>query len=652
MMSSVTEHRYLAERRPSVVERRLSVVQAQAQAQARAQVQAQAQAQAQNQNQNQVQGGVIPSLAGLEEPAMEGTPEKCDVVICGTGLVESVLAAALAWQGSSVLHIDSHPYYGDTCSTLTIDQIKAWVDNVNQHNNGFKGFSDALLYIPRPQDLNSKDYGIDLTPRILFAKSDLLSLLIKSRVYKYLEFQPLSTYHTYENDSFEKLASTKEDIFTDQTLSLTTKRYLMKFMKFVFDYENQKDQWINYSKKPFIQFIQEKFNLAKPQVNELVYSIGLTSTPDILTPAGLSRVKRYLSSFEVYGSFPVMFSKYGGPGEISQGFCRSAAVAGATYKLDTGLVSYDPNSKIAIFTDGSKVHVTEKIICSPSQAPENAKFVPDQPHQITRLIAIVKKSCKEWMTENESGCIIVFPTNSLPTANKYPVQILIQSGGSGICPVGQSVWYLSTIETGNRARKDLETALNKLEESLLRESEEDGFDVSLDEQDVFIRSDGLPVINSVKLGKSFKDFIPKQNIQCLFKLLFTQHSAIPPFGIVRPKLFDHNKKEEDINSTLAAPDHGVVYSNMPSSEISYDGIVTEAKLLYEKIVGDDEDFFEVDFEDDDDEQVMQHPGGVSTGDNGGLGQIDDSSSTAHAGRDSSNEQAIADDGDIEMEFDL
>ena len=39
---------------------------------------------------------------------------------------------------------------------------------------------------------------------------------------------------------------------------------------------------------------------------------------------------------------------------------------------------------------------------------------------------------------------------------------------------------------------------------------------------------------------------------------------------------------------------------MPAAEISYDEAVTAAKVLYEKIVGSDDDFFDVDFEDEDD----------------------------------------------------
>jgi len=47
-----------------------------------------------------------------------------DAVVVGTGLAESILAAALAWSGSSVLHLDSNPFYGvkshAICEVLTL----------------------------------------------------------------------------------------------------------------------------------------------------------------------------------------------------------------------------------------------------------------------------------------------------------------------------------------------------------------------------------------------------------------------------------------------------------------------------------------------------------------------------------------------------
>ena len=40
---------------------------------------------------------------------------------------------------------------------------------------------------------------------------------------------------------------------------------------------------------------------------------------------------------------------------------------------------------------------------------------------------------------------------------------------------------------------------------------------------------------------------------------------------------------------------------MPSSELSYDGIITDVKSIYQRITGTTDDFFDVDFEDEEDE---------------------------------------------------
>lgn len=535
---------------------------------------------------------VVPHLAGLEKPLPESIPDQCDVVIAGTGLIESILAAALAWQGSNVLHIDTNNYYGDNTATLTIDQLKNWVQKVN--NNEVDGFKNALLYIPSGNELKSRDFGIDLTPKILFAKSDLLSLLIKSRVYKYLEFLPLSSFHFFENDNFEKMSNTKQDIFTNQSLSLITKRSLMKFIKFAIDWENQQDVWENYKKESIEKFLKEQFKLEKPQIFELIFSIGLCNNLSISTPEALARIKRYLISFDVYGNFPVMYSKYGGAGEISQGFCRSAAVAGTTYKLNTRLETFDPKTKIAKFSDNSKIKVNEQVILSPSQAPLNSKFIPNQDYEIQRLTVIVKKDCKEWFENGESASIVVFPSGSLSNNNKEAVQAIIMSEDTGITAKDTCVWYLSTTEKGQKGRYDLENALKAMENAILRESSD-----HLDNEDEIFEN-GTGVINSVKLGQSFKDFAPKEKIQYLLKIFYVQKTSIPHSGIVIPNQYRKNSIQPTFEDP-SAPDNGVIYSTLPSSEISYDGIITAAKILYEKIVGSDDDFFDVDFEDEDEE---------------------------------------------------
>ena len=54
-------------------------------------------------------------------------PESFDVIVVGTGLVESVLAAAAARQGHSVLHLDTAKYYGADWAAFTWEGLQAWV---------------------------------------------------------------------------------------------------------------------------------------------------------------------------------------------------------------------------------------------------------------------------------------------------------------------------------------------------------------------------------------------------------------------------------------------------------------------------------------------------------------------------------------------
>ncbi|QLL34137.1 hypothetical protein HG536_0F04630 [Torulaspora globosa] len=548
---------------------------------------------------------VVPHLAGIEDPLPDSTPDKVDVLIVGTGMVESVLAAALSWQGSKVLHIDKNDHYGDSSATMTVDQIKRWVNQVNEGEYP-KCYSNAKLYVSTSIEngrgrFASRDFGLDLAPKILFAKSDLLSVLVNSRVHQYLEFQSLSSFHTYENDSFEKLTNTKQEIFTDQNLPLMTKRNLMKFIKFVLNWEEQPEIWEPYSNRPIGDMLVEKFKLDKPQVFELMFSIGLCYNMHTKTPEVLQRIRRYLSSFDVYGPFSVLYSKYGGPGELSQGFCRSAAVGGAMYKLNESLASYDPSSKIAYFNDGSKVSVTEKVVISPTQAPKYNQNAPEQKYEIHRLTCIVEKSCEEWFTEGESAAVVVFPPGSLKSGNQEVVQSFILGSGSETCPKGTSIWYLSTTQQGPRAEMDLDAALEAMEASIVRESSSD---LENDESILRFGPNGEPVINSVRLGQSFKEYVPREKIQFLLKLYHIQYTSTPPFAVVDPSLFDINREDSE-RLIPGASDNGVLYTAMPSAEISYDEVVTAAKVLYEKIVGSDDDFFDLDFEDGDDAAISK-----------------------------------------------
>ena len=56
----------------------------------------------------------------------EGLQKHYDVILCGTGLIQSILAAALARQGYSCLHVDSDDVYGALEAVWTYDKLHEW----------------------------------------------------------------------------------------------------------------------------------------------------------------------------------------------------------------------------------------------------------------------------------------------------------------------------------------------------------------------------------------------------------------------------------------------------------------------------------------------------------------------------------------------
>ncbi|XP_077983640.1 rab proteins geranylgeranyltransferase component A 2-like isoform X2 [Glandiceps talaboti] len=55
-------------------------------------------------------------------------PSEYDAIVIGTGVPESILAAALARIGQGVLHIDRNDYYGSDWATFNFEGLERWLD--------------------------------------------------------------------------------------------------------------------------------------------------------------------------------------------------------------------------------------------------------------------------------------------------------------------------------------------------------------------------------------------------------------------------------------------------------------------------------------------------------------------------------------------
>jgi len=133
---------------------------------------------------------------------MDIESDEFDFVILGTGLTECILSGILSSEGKKVLHLDSNTYYGSESSSLNLDQLLVKTNKVLKNNLG-----------------KNKDYNIDLIPKFLMGDEELINVLAKTGVTKYLEFKEIKGSFLCKNINDKKIykvpANTKEALKSD-----------------------------------------------------------------------------------------------------------------------------------------------------------------------------------------------------------------------------------------------------------------------------------------------------------------------------------------------------------------------------------------------------------------------------------------------------
>ncbi|KAI9701241.1 MAG: Rab proteins geranylgeranyltransferase component A [Candelina mexicana] len=461
-----------------------------------------------------------------------------DVLIAGTGLQQSLLALALSRSGKKILHVDRNTYYGGAHAAFSLQEAQDWVNTIDSHD-GSSSFVDATLKQPmkvpdiisssiKPTTLSfSRAYSLSLSPQVIYTRSTLLPNLVSSKIYRQLDFQAVGSWWIYVSGDAEtpgasaqassetssgrsqgdkqagylrRVPNGREDVFADKSIDLKSKRSLMKFLKFVGDYENQPESWKSETSNPFPEFLSTRFGLPAALHSPL---LALTLTPnkphDTTTGFALPRIARHLRSIGVFGpGFASVVAKWGGGSEIAQVACRAAAVGGAVYVLGNGIQSIDrvresldkteeeaEESKElveVILTRGEKVR-TNWIIGGDDDIPLSSTLTlhPQTPsddskqHDQRRSISVVSSSLSSLFPVLAEGApppaasVVIFPSESLsetssknPTDVSPPVHILAHSSDTGECPSGQCVLYASITASTENGYGLLDIALKRL----------------------------------------------------------------------------------------------------------------------------------------------------------------------------------------------
>ncbi|GAA6059072.1 hypothetical protein JCM10212_002043 [Sporobolomyces blumeae] len=260
----------------------------------------------------------------------DNTPTHFNVLIAGTGLVESILAAALSKSGYSVLQLDSAPYYGTQHASLSLTELHDWA-------LANPAIAEPSTRAPPPSLIAvSQRFALSLAPLVLRARGRALDLLVRSKVSTYLQFGLLggvglcTTSAPSARVEVERVPASKADVFNDPTLSLIEKRRLTKLLLFAAGEDAFADDKVlaEHPEISFLDYLKQSFNLSGKIADSLAFALALCSSPSDLALPALERIRSIIRSIGRYGPSPYLVGHYGGAGDLVGGFSRICAVWG------------------------------------------------------------------------------------------------------------------------------------------------------------------------------------------------------------------------------------------------------------------------------------------------------------------------------------
>ncbi|XP_053768596.1 rab proteins geranylgeranyltransferase component A 2 [Desmodus rotundus] len=107
----------------------------------------------------------------------DSLPTEFDVVVIGTGLPESILAAACSRSGQRVLHLDARSYYGGNWASFTFSGLLSWLKECQQSSDvrdrSAAAWQDLIRETERAISLCRRDETIQHTEVFCYASQDV-----------------------------------------------------------------------------------------------------------------------------------------------------------------------------------------------------------------------------------------------------------------------------------------------------------------------------------------------------------------------------------------------------------------------------------------------------------------------------------------------
>jgi len=347
-----------------------------------------------------------------------------DVIVMGTGLKECILSGLLSVDGMKVLHLDRNGYYGGASASLQLNQL-------------FEAYKKGTT--PRTDLGASRDYNVDVVPKLIMSMGKLVKALLHTNVTRYLEFKAIGGSYVFRAGKIHKVPSDETEALKSGLMGLFEKRRCAKFFVYAQDYkpEDPKTHQGYDLNKMTMAELYSKFDLQPDTIDFIGHAICLYLNDDYLKQPALEsiiRMQLYFNSLSRYANAksPYLYPLYG-LGELPQGFARLSAIYGGTYMLNA------PIERVVI-EDGKAVGVQSSedpkpiahckfIVADPSYFPDRVRCTG----KVVRAICILSHPVPN--TDNAESAQIIIPQKQV--GRRSDIYVSIVSAANNVAPKGR-----------------------------------------------------------------------------------------------------------------------------------------------------------------------------------------------------------------------
>ncbi|KAH0785905.1 rab escort protein [Histomonas meleagridis] len=364
---------------------------------------------------------------------MEGLKGNYDVVVCGTGLTETLVSGALCQAGKHLVHFDKYDYGGCRISKGLNDFIN-WV---TENGEIIVNKCEEKLGTP----IRNAAYAFDLMPMTMYSHDDLIQVLIDTKNFECVYLYLIDGLYYRTKDSFHSIPCSKSSIFQDKSIPMRQKRAVMKFISYFFpeaefghltDTEEIQRKVEEFNDKPFKDLLTD-LGFNEDLNGAFEYFIALAPKP-LLTKEAVPRIRYFCKSFGIYGASSLLGSAYGSS-ELPQLFARHTAVYGGIYVLHHYPETVKAvNDSIELEVNEIGKITTSILITSPIYLPSTGK---------TKLIAYREVLLLTSPMFEQYHSVAVIPPNVM--GNEKPVYIHQFDSSMKYCEKGQYIIHVSAM---------------------------------------------------------------------------------------------------------------------------------------------------------------------------------------------------------------